>query len=512
LLDRALKRPLPVIVATLIALGAAGAAYTQTGKAFMPTLEEGDLIIQLEKLPSIDLRESANLDLRLQQRVLKDVPEVLRIVARTGSDELGLDPMGLNQTDTFLVLKPREEWHGRTKEDVEASLRKVLDDFPGLAYSFTQPIEMRVAEMLTGSRGDLAVKIFGPDLLTLDQLAQKIAETLRSVPGASDVYSVRNDGVQYLAVRPDRLTLGQAGVSIEDLQSTLRGALEGKPVGLVLEQGRRTTVLLRGDDALRNSTALLGRLPMALPEGGSRPLSDLARIEQSTGPVQINHENAGRFSVVQANVSGRDLVSFVDAARATIAAKVALPPGYRLVWGGQFENQQRAAQRLSTVVPIALGMILLILNLTFGSLKQALLVFANIPLAMIGGVVALWASGEFLSVPAAVGFIALLGVAVLNGVVLVSHFNQLIAEGLSLDRVVREGSVRRLRPVMMTASIAALGLVPLIFATGPGSEIQRPLAIVVTGGLFSSTLLTLFILPILFRRFGGPNLSAAEES
>jgi len=512
LLDRALRRPLPVVAGTLLALVLAGVAYTQTGKAFMPTLEEGDLIVQLEKLPSINLAESSALDQRIQARILKQVPEVRQVVARTGSDELGLDPMGLNQTDTFLVLKPREEWKGRSKDDIEASLRAVLSDFPGVAYSFTQPIEMRVAEMLTGSRGDLAIKIFGPDLATLDQLAQTIAEVTRKVPGATDVYSVRNDGVQYLAVRPDRLALGQAGLSVEELQSTLRVAVEGKQIGLVMEQGRRTPVTLRGDGMLRNSTALLAQLPLPLPDGGTRRLSDLATLVQGNGPVQINHENGGRFSVVQANVSGRDLVGFVADAKAAIAAGVPLPAGYRLVWGGQFENQQRAAARLATVVPLALGAILLILNLTFGSLRQALLVFANIPLAMIGGLVALWASGEFLSVPASVGFIALLGVAVLNGVVLVSHFNQLIAEGIELDAVVREGAVRRLRPVLMTASIAALGLVPLIFATGPGSEIQRPLAIVVTGGLLSSTLLTLFILPILFRRFGGPRHAATLES
>ena len=512
LLDRTLQRPLPLVLVTVLALGLAAYAFTQTGKAFMPTLEEGDLIVQLEKLPSISLAESAGLDRRIQSRILKSVPEVERIVARTGSDELGLDPMGLNQTDTFLVLKPREQWQGRTKADIEDSLRKVLLEFPGVAFSFTQPIEMRVAEMLTGSRGDLAIKIFGPELATLDSLAQQTAELVRKVPGASDVYSVRNDGVQYLAIRPRRLALAQANVSVEDVQSTLRSALEGQQVGLVMEQARRTPVLLRGDEALRNSTALLARLPIAMPDGGSRPLSDLATLTQSDGPVQINHENAGRFSVVQANVNGRDLVGFVSDARAAVAQGLHLPPGYRLVWGGQFENQQRAAARLSTVVPIALGAILLILNLTFGSLRQALLVFANIPLAMIGGVIALWVSGEFLSVPAAVGFIALLGVAVLNGVVLVAHFNQLIAEGLTLDAVVREGAVRRLRPVLMTASIAALGLVPLIFASGPGSEIQRPLAIVVTGGLLSSTLLTLFILPILFRRFGGPSDAQRLES
>ncbi|MEO1767047.1 efflux RND transporter permease subunit [Thiobacter aerophilum] len=501
LLAWALAHQKQVVVVALVLLAATAIVYTRIGKTFMPTMDEGDIIMQLVKLPSISLEESTRLDLAVQRAVLARVPEVRGIVARTGSDELGLDPMGFNDTDSFLVLKPRNEWRKPDKEWLTDELRKVMAAFPGVAVNFTQPIEMRVSEMLTGVRGDVAVKVFGPDAATLDGLARRIEQVLRQVPGSQDVYTVKNEGVQYLQIDIDRLAAGRLGFNVEDIQNALRALVEGRILGVVVEPGRRTPLLLRGDDALRRGADALARVQLVTP-AGQVPLSAVAHIRRTDGPVKIEHENAARMAVIQSNVRGRDLVGFVTDARAAVAARVPLPAGYRLEWGGQFENQQRAAARLSIVVPVALLLIFLLLFATFRSVRQALLVLTNIPFAMIGGVCALWISGEYLSVPASVGFIALLGIAVLNGVVMVSHFNQLLAQGMSLAQAVVEGAQRRLRPVLMTASIAAFGLVPLLFATGPGSEIQRPLAIVVIGGLVTSTLLTLVLLPILFSRFG----------
>ena len=310
--------------------------------------------------------------------------------------------------------------------------------------------------------------------------------------------------MQYLRVAIDRQAAGRLGLTVEQVQNDLRMLVEGLPTGVVMQDARRVPLVIRGSDELRLSPALFAQLRLPLADGQSIPLSTVARLEVTDGPVKIEREQSSRMSVVRANVRGRDLVGFVDEAKAQVAQQVQLPAGYRLAWGGQFENQQRAAARLGLVVPVALALIVGVLFATLGSLKQALLVFANIPLALIGGVVALAVTGEYLSVPASVGFIALMGIAVLNGLVLVMYFNQLAARGLPIQEVVRQGALRRLRPVLMTASITALGLIPLLLATGPGSEIQRPLAIVVVGGLVSSTLLTLVLLPILYRRFFDP--------
>ncbi|MBU0594959.1 MAG: CusA/CzcA family heavy metal efflux RND transporter [Gammaproteobacteria bacterium] len=491
-----------VVIAALAAMVVTAGVYTQIGKTFMPTMDEGDLIIGVEKLPSISLEQSVALDLLLQQAIMARVPEVKGVVARVGSDELGLDPMGLNQTDTFLVLKPREEWRKPDKEWLMDELRVVLKDFPGIAYSFTQPIDMRVSEMIIGVRGDVAVKLFGPDLDALNRMSEQIETTLKGVKGSEDVYRVMNDGVQYLKIEIDRLAAGRVGLSVDKIENALRTQLEGTQVGTVLEGNRRTPVLLRGDDELRLSPARFAEIRLTLEDGQSIPLSAVAHLKRVGGPVKIDRENASRYVVVQANVRGRDLVGFVEEAKQAVAQQVKMPTGYSTVWGGQFENQQRAAARLTVVVPVALGLIYMLLFSTFGSLRQAALVFANIPFALIGGVFALWLSREYLSVPASVGFIALLGIAVLNGVVMVSYFNQLRAQGMALAEVVVEGSKRRLRPVLMTAGITAFGLVPLLFASGPGSEIQKPLAIVVIGGLVTSTLLTLILLPMLYQRFG----------
>jgi len=508
LLQRALNKERVVIIGALLMLVITAAVYTQIGKTFMPEMDEGDIVYDVKKLPSVSLKQTAALDLKIQQAIMKQVPEVKGIVARAGSDELGLDPMGLNQTDSFLVLKPMKEWREPNKEWLIEALRKVLDQLPGISYSFTQPIAMRVSEMLTGSRGDVAIKIFGTDLNKLNDIAEQMVTVLKSISGSQDVYTPENSGVQYYRVAIDRLAAGRLGFSVDDIGNILRSQIEGQQLGIVIEDGRRTPLVMRGQSRVRQSPALFATLSLPLPNGQSVPLSAVAKLERMDGPVKIDRENGQRKVVVVSNVHERDLVGFVDEAKAAVAAQIKLPEGYRLAWGGEFENQQRAAARLTLVIPVALGMIFMLLFATFGSVRQAALVLTNIPFALIGGVLALWISGTYMSVPASVGFIALLGIAVLNGVVMVSYFNQLHAEGIDINQVVFEGAKRRLRPVLMTASITAFGLLPLLFATGPGSEVQKPLAIVVIGGLISSTLLTLIMLPILYRRFG---LQRAKE-
>ena len=473
--------------------------FGQIGSTFMPNMDEGDIILQIEKLPSITLAQSIILDQQLQKNLLKNIPEIDSILGRVGSDELGLDPMGLNETDTFLVLKPEKEWLVHDKPELIEKIRTVMENTPGIGFSFSQPIEMRVSEMLTGTRGDLAVKLFGSELAVLNEKAGEIAAVLKQISGSSDVVTKQNDGMKFLQVNIDKTAAGRLGIDSDTIETLLRSEVEGLKLGIVQEGIRRTPLILRGD----SNNANFDSLQITLPNHGGRvPITEIAKIEQVEGVVAIGREKGQRFTVVRSNVEGRDLVGFVEEARRSVAEKVKLPTGYTVQFGGQFENQQRAAATLSIVIPISIGLIFLLLFSTFGSVRQAVLVLSNIPLAMIGGVFALWVSGEYLSVPASVGFIALLGIAVLNGVVMVSYFNQLLVTGMEIGKVVMIGSSRRLRPVLMTASIAAFGLIPLLFATGPGSEIQRPLAVVVIGGLVSSTFLTLFLLPILFRLFG----------
>jgi len=485
-----------VVAGTLLIV--ALVVFTQLGSTFMPTMDEGDIIVQLEKLPSISLLDSVDLDGQVQKNILQHIPEVESVVSRLGTDELGLDPMGLNETDTFLILKPKASWRMQSKEELIEDIRKVMAETPGIAHGFTQPIEMRVSEMLTGTRGDVAIKLFGTDLDELNRKGEEIESILKSIHGSSDVFMRKNEGMQFMQVKIDRLAAGRFGLDSNSIETLLRTEIEGLQLGIVQEGIKRTPLLLRGS----SNTANFDNLQIALPNGEHIPITAIAKIQPVEGVVSINREKGQRFVVIRSNVEGRDLVGFVDEARKVVAEKVSLPTGFRLEFGGQFENQQRAAARLTLVIPLSLGLIFLLLFSTFGSVRQAVLVLSNIPLAMIGGVFALGVSGEYLSVPASVGFIALLGIAVLNGVVLVSYFNQLYATGMDISRIVIIGAGRRLRPVMMTASIAAFGLIPLLFASGPGSEIQRPLAIVVTGGLVSSTLLTLILLPILYRLYG----------
>ncbi|MGB7452776.1 MAG: CusA/CzcA family heavy metal efflux RND transporter [Lysobacterales bacterium] len=506
MLNKALEKEWRVILPALVLLVAAVVSFPFIGKTFMPTMDEGDIIVQLEKLPSINLETSLEQDLMVEKALMEQVPEIRRIVARTGSDELGMDPMSLNETDMFLELQPQDGWRMDSKPELEDAIRVVLDQFKGINYGFTQPIDMRVSEMLTGSRGDLAVKVFGQDLNVLNDLAGEVADVLSGIEGSTDVLTGVNEGMQYIVLRPKRDMIGRYGVNLMLVLDHVKVLVEGLPAGMVIEGSARVPVILRyaqtdGDPLEKFAAELIN-----LPGGGHVSLSTLVEVERVEGPVSVKREQGRRFVVVMSNVKDRDLVSFVEEAQSRIGDAISLPTGYYMEWGGEFENQQRAARRLMLVVPVAVVLIFLLLFSTFRSIVQAGLVLANVPLALIGGVLALALSGEYMSVPASVGFIALMGIAVLNGVVMVSYFNQLRDRGLPIDEVVRLGSERRLRPVLMTASIAALGLMPLLFMTGPGSEIQKPLAVVVIGGLITSTALTLFILPLLYRRFTGSDL------
>ncbi len=486
--------------AALMLLLVTALVFPRVGKTFMPTMDEGDIIIQLEMVPSINLATSVDIVQAVERALLNEVSDILRIVSRSGSDEIGMDPMGLNETDMFLQLKPPSQWQAASKEELESRLRAVLEQFPGLNYGFTQPIDMRVSEMLTGSRGDVAIKLFGNNLDELNAGAQRIADLVSTVSGAVDTIASLNEGAQYLQIKVDRVRSGRFGIDSDELQAQLRAESEGLQVGVILEGSARVPLLIRYDSLTGDGLTALENRAIALPDGRTIALSQIASIERTEGPVSISRESGQRFAVVRTNVEGRDLVGFVEEAKALVSSEGDLPPGSVLEWGGEFENQQRASARLALVVPVALLLIAFILFLTFESLKQTVIVLSNIPFAMTGGLLALWLTGEFLSVPASVGFIALLGIAVLNGVVLMSHFNYLHAKGFQVLEIVTEGAQRRLRPVLMTATTCAFGLVPLLLATGPGSEIQKPLAIVVIGGLISSTVLTLYLFPLIYLR------------
>lgn len=504
LIQGALARPRRVFIGAGVALAAALAVFPLVGKTFMPTMDEGTIVMQTEKLPTVSLAASTALDTRIQRQIMARVPEVTGIVSRVGSDELGLDPMGLNEADNFLTVKPKDQWRQPDKAWLLDQLRQATADLPGISFGFTQPIDMRVQEMVSGSRGDLVVKIYGPDIAALNRLAAGISAALRDLPGSEDVLTTLNEGMQYLTLRLDPLAIGRLGLSVDMVEEALRSQLEGTEAGSVVRGNRRTPILMRGPADLAATPQGFATLVLPIPDGRLVPLSAVARIDRVDGPVQLSREEASRMSVVRVNVRGRDLVGYVADAKALIAAKVPLPAGYRLAWGGQFENQQRAAARLAVVVPCCLVVIFVILYSTFGTARQALLVLGNVPFALVGGILSLWLSGEYLSVPASVGFIALLGIAVLNGVVLVACFNQLLERGVPIAEAVLQGARRRLRPVLMTATIAAFSLLPILFQTGPGSEVQRPLAVVVIGGLVSSTILTLLVLPALYQRFGQP--------
>lgn len=514
-----------IVAATLV-------LASQMGSEFVPKLGEGALALQPTRMPSIALTTSAEMQERVEQELLKEFPdEISAIFARTGTSEVVTDVCGPEVSDTYMLLKPREQWKkAKTQEKLAEAMEEVLRDLPGQNYEFSQPIELRMNELIAGVRSDLAVKIYGDDLGTLLEYAGRIAEELQQVTGAEDLKIEQLAGMPMITIDIDRAAVARYGLNVQDVHEVVEIALGGKEAGHVLEGDRRFQLVVRMPERLRGNIRAIGDLPVPLPKreaeryalastggdsyrrrssdptaavpAGYIPLSSLAKIEISEGARIIRREDGKRRAVVQCNVRGRDLGGFVAEAQRRIELKIGkLPEGYWLGWGGQYENLVAARERLMIVVPLALGLIFILLFATFNSLRQAILVFTGVPLALTGGVLALWLRGIPFSISAGVGFIALSGVAVLNGLVMVTFINQLRREGLPVYEAVAEGSLTRLRPVLMTALVASLGFIPMAIATGTGAEVQRPLATVVIGGIISSTLLTLIVLPAIYGWF-----------
>ncbi|MFA4883240.1 efflux RND transporter permease subunit [Helicobacter pylori] len=498
LLEFFVHNPKKVILGAFVFLIASLSLFPFVGKNFMPALDEGDVVLSVETTPSISLDQSKDLMLNIESAIKKHVKEVKSIVARTGSDELGLDLGGLNQTDTFISFIPKKEWSVKTKDELLEKIMDSLKDFKGINFSFTQPIEMRISEMLTGVRGDLAVKIFGDDISELNELSFQIAQVLKGIKGSSEVLTTLNEGVNYLYVTPNKEAMADVGITSDEFSKFLKSALEGLVVDVIPTGISRTPVMIRQESDFASSITKIKSLALTSKYGVLVPITSIAKIEEVDGPVSIVRENSMRMSVVRSNVVGRDLNSFVEEAKKVIAQNIKLPSSYYITYGGQFENQQRANKRLSTVIPLSILAIFFILFFTFKSIPLALLILLNIPFAVTGGLIALFAVGEYISVPASVGFIALFGIAVLNGVVMIGYFKELLLQGKSVEECVLLGAKRRLRPVLMTACIAGLGLLPLLFSHSVGSEVQKPLAIVVLGGLVTSSALTLLLLPPMF--------------
>ncbi len=498
LLEFFVRNPKKVILGAFVFLIASLSLFPFVGKNFMPALDEGDVVLSVETTPSVSLDQSRDLMLNIESAIKKHVKEVKSIVARTGSDELGLDLGGLNQTDTFISFIPKKEWSVKTKDELLEKITDSLKDFKGINFSFTQPIEMRISEMLTGVRGDLAVKIFGDDISELNQLSFQIAQALKGIKGSSEVLTTLNEGVNYLYVTPNKEAMADVGITSDEFSKFLKSALEGLIVDVIPTGISRTPVMIRQEIDFASSITKIKSLALTSKYGVLVPITSIAKIEEVDGPVSIVREDSMRMSVVRSNVVGRDLNSFVEEAKKVIAQNIKLPSSYYITYGGQFENQQRANKRLSTVIPLSILAIFFILFFTFKSIPLALLILLNIPFAVTGGLIALFAVGEYISVPASVGFIALFGIAVLNGVVMIGYFKELLLQGKSVEECVLLGAKRRLRPVLMTACIAGLGLIPLLFSHSVGSEVQKPLAIVVLGGLVTSSALTLLLLPPMF--------------
>jgi cobalt-zinc-cadmium resistance protein CzcA len=515
------------IAAVLVIL--TGFAASRMGGEFIPSLDEGDVAMHAMRIPGTSLTQAVEMQRGLE-KALRDIPEVKEVFSKIGTAEVATDPMPPNVADTYIMLKPRAEWPDprRSKVDLVTSIEKRMEEIPGNVYEFTQPIQMRFNELISGVRSDVGVKIFGDDLDTLLQIAGQVQGVLQGVPGAADIKTEQVAGLPVLTVKLERAALSRLGISVADVQSLVEVAVGGKQTGSVFEGDRRFDIVVRLPEHLRSDIEAIRHLPIPLPEASAgtiraslnnspltqiryTPLSSVAQIEVAPGPNQISRENGKRRIVVTANVRNRDLGSFVIEAERQVAERVKLPAGYWIGWGGQFEQLVSATQRLAIVVPVALFLIALLLFLSLGSAADAALVFSGVPLALTGGVAALLLRGIPLSISAGIGFIALSGVAVLNGLVIVSFIQRLRAEGKSVLDAVEQGALTRLRPVLMTALVASLGFIPMAIATGPGAEVQRPLATVVIGGIISSTILTLLVLPALYTLFRRDRQTADES-
>lgn len=497
----ALGKRLLVLGGATTLLVIAGIVVTRMGSEFVPQLDEGSLVIQPARVRTVDAEQTIRLVTAFEKKVL-EVPEVSTVFSRSGTPEVATDPMPLSLTDSFVMLKPHDKWRkGLTKEKLIEELEEKISEVPGQGYNFSQPIQMRFSELVSGVKADIGIKVFGEDLKELKSKADAIAEVVRKIPGAQDVEVEQVDDVPVLQIDIDRESIARLGVSVASIQDLISVALGGDPVGQIIEGDKRFALTVRLPERIRNDIGAINALRVETPGGGSVPLSTVAKIETVMAPAQISRESGQRRVVVQLNVRGADLGSFVSRAQEAIRQEVKLKEGYSITWGGQFENMEQASQRLAIVVPVTLALIFVLLFATFGSLKQALLIFSGVPLAATGGVLALALRGIPLSITASVGFIALSGVAVMNGVVMVSAINRFRAGGMSIVDAVRAGATERLRPVLMTALVAALGFVPMALNTGIGAEVQRPLATVVIGGVASATLLSLVVLPVLYAKF-----------
>ncbi|MBF9266228.1 CusA/CzcA family heavy metal efflux RND transporter [Paracidovorax cattleyae] len=504
LLERALGAKLVVLTAAMAAIVLCGLMATRLGTEFAPNLSEGDLAIQAIRIPGTSLSESVAMQQKIEIAVKAKFPEVRRVFARTGTAEIASDPMPPNISDGYIMLNPESEWPEprRTPAELREAIQEEVEKIAGNSYEFSQPIQLRFNELISGIRSDVAVKIFGDDMDVLNRTAAGMAAVLQKLDGASEVKVEQTTGLPVLTVGIDRARAARYGLNIADVQGTLATAVGGRRAGTMFEGDRRFDILVRLPEDIRSDLEAIRRLPIALLRNGTAatsfiPLGEVASLDIAPGPNQVSRENGKRRIVVSTNVRSRDLGSFVSEAQAAIR-EVPLPSGYWVEWGGQFENLQSAANRLKIVVPVSLGLVFVLLFAMFGNAKDGLLVFTGIPFALTGGVLALWLRDIPLSISAGIGFIALSGVAVLNGLVMLSFIRQLREEGMPLHEAVRTGAVQRLRPVLMTAMVASLGFIPMALATGTGSEVQRPLATVVIGGILSSTVLTLLVLPLIY--------------
>jgi heavy metal efflux system protein len=534
LLNLTLQNRAFVVTTSVVMVVLSGLLATRMGTEFVPSLDEGDIALHALRIPGTSLSQAIGMQESLEKRI-KDFPEVERVFAKMGTAEIATDPMPPSVADNYVMLKERADWPdpSRSTADLVQALEEAVQAIPGNNYEFTQPIKMRFNELIAGVRADVAVKVFGDDLEVLLEAGEEIAEVLEKVPGAADVRVEQMTGLPVLTLRMNREAMARYGLNVADVQELVEIALGGKKAGEVFEGDRRFDLVVRLPEALRVDLEAIQRLPVLLPIAGRAtpvavtaprpsfvPLGAVAEVSIAPGPNQISRENGKRRVVVTANVRGRDLGSFVAEAQARIQDEITIPAGYWTDWGGQFEQLISAARRLQIVVPIALLLIFLFLFATFGNIKDGLLVFTGVPFALTGGVLALWLRDIPLSISAGVGFVALSGVAVLNGLVMITFINTLRQVGLPVREAVRQGALIRLRPVLMTALVASLGFLPMAIAIGTGAEVQRPLATVVIGGILSSTALTLLVLPVLYRlahreddeEFGAESASEAAHA